>query len=96
MIEMLGACSNYVDKRGGGVAQMTTTLNNSYFSISVHIGGRGGVKIAQNSVTWFVHAPLCETKTCKYLGNFLCEFREASFIQQIETEDFFSNLSKNT
>ena len=25
----LGACTNHVDKRGG-VAQMTTTLNNSY------------------------------------------------------------------
>ena len=52
-----GGVTNHVDKRGG-VAQMTTTLNNSYlFSKSVHIGG-AGVKIVQNSVHVVCTQPL--------------------------------------
>ena len=37
-----GACTNHVDKRGGGrVVQMTTTLNNSYL-VKVSAQGEGG------------------------------------------------------
>ena len=43
----MGACTNHVDKQGG-VAQMTTTLNNTYLVKCPHRGR--GSKIAQNSV----------------------------------------------
>ena len=53
-----GACTNHMDKRGGmGVAQMTTTLNNSYL-VKVSTQGGGGVKIAQNSVHVVCTCPL--------------------------------------
>ena len=42
--------------RGRGVAQMTTTLNNSYL-VKVSTWGEGGSKLPKILSTWFVHAP---------------------------------------
>ena len=47
--------TTWINEGGGGVVQMTTTLNNSY-SVKVSIGGRG-LKLPKILSTWFVHAP---------------------------------------
>ena len=52
---------------GGGVAQMTTTLNNSYL-VKVSTKGGEGVKIAQNSVHVVCTRPLYgRSKYSKYI-----------------------------
>ena len=55
-VSTMGACTNHVDKRGEGVAQMTTIHNNCYL-VKVSTYERKGVKIAQNSVTMVCTRP---------------------------------------
>ena len=48
--------TTWTNEGGAGVAQMTTTLNNSYFA-KVSTYGGGGSKLPKILSTWFAHAP---------------------------------------